>query len=125
MTQPFTSIHSPVGVDAGLGRLAAERSYEQHVDQMIRQVLLTAPGERINRPEFGCGVRRMLFAPNSVASASLAQVTVHQSLDRWLGSVIKVDDVTVAAVESTLTIRISYVLLARQQRRYLNLEVAL
>jgi phage baseplate assembly protein W len=125
MTQPFTSIHYPVGIDAGLGRLAAERSYEQHVDQMIRQVLLTAPGERINRPEFGCGVRRMLFAPNSVASASLAQVTVHQSLDRWLGSVIKVDDVTVTAVESTLAIRISYVLLARQQRRYLNLEVAL
>jgi phage baseplate assembly protein W len=125
MTQPFTSIHYPVGVDTGLGRLAAERSYEQHVDQMIRQVLLTAPGERINRPEFGCGVRRMLFAPNSVASASLAQVTVHQSLDRWLGSVIKVDDVTVTAVESTLAIRISYVLLARQQRRYLNLEVAL
>ena len=124
MTQPFTSIHYPIGVDAGLGRLAAERSYEQHVDQMIRQVLLTAPGERINRPEFGCGVRRMLFAPNSVVSASLAQVSVHQSLDRWLGSVIKVDDVVVAAVDSTLTIRISYVLLARQQRRYLNLEVA-
>jgi phage baseplate assembly protein W len=124
MTQPFTSIHYPVGVDAGLGRLATERSYEQHVDQMIRQVLLTAPGERINRPEFGCGVRRMLFAPNSVVSASLAQVTVHQALDRWLGSVIKVDDVVVAAVESTLTIRISYLLLARQQRRYLNLEVA-
>jgi phage baseplate assembly protein W len=124
MTQPFTSIHYPVGVDAGLGRLATERSYEQHVDQMIRQVLLTAPGERINRPEFGCGVRRMLFAPNSVVSASLAQVTVHQALDRWLGSVIKVDDVVVAAVDSTLTIRISYVLLARQQRRYLNLEVA-
>lgn len=124
MTQPFTSIHYPIGVDAGLGRLATERSYEQHVDQMIRQVLLTAPGERINRPEFGCGVRRMLFAPNSVVSASLAQVTVHQALDRWLGSVIKVDDVVVAAVESTLTIRISYVLLARQQRRYLNLEVA-
>ena len=124
MTQPFTSIHYPIGVDVGLGRLATERNYEQHVDQMIRQVLLTAPGERINRPEFGCGVRRMLFAPNSVVSASLAQVSVHQSLDRWLGSVIKVDDVVVTAVDSTLTIQISYVLLARQQRRYLNLEVA-
>jgi uncharacterized protein len=124
MTQPFTSIHYPIGIDIGLGRLAAERSYEEHVDQMIRQVLLTAPGERINRPEFGCGVRRMLFAPNSDVCASLAQVSVHQSLDRWLGSVIKVDKVTVTAVDSTLTIEISYVLLARQQRRYLNLEVA-
>lgn len=124
MPQSFTSIHYPIGIDAGLGRLAAERSYENHVEQMILQVLMTAPGERINRPEFGCGVRRMLFAPNSDVSASLAQVSVHQSLDRWLGTVIQVDNVTVTAVDSTLTISISYILLARQQRRYLNLEVA-
>jgi len=84
---------------------------------------MTAPGERINRPEFGCGVRRMLFAPNSDVSASLAQVSVHQALDRWLGSTIRVDSVTVTAADATLTITVSYVLLARQQRRYLNLEV--
>jgi hypothetical protein len=66
----------------------------------------------------------MLFAPNSDVSASLAQVSVHQSLDRWLGSVIRVDNVTVTAIDATLAISISYVLLARQQRRYLNLEVA-
>ena len=52
---------------------------------MIRQVLLTTPGERINRPEFGCGVRRMLFAPNSDAAASLAQVSVHDALDAVAG----------------------------------------
>jgi phage baseplate assembly protein W len=113
-----------MGIDIGLGRLASERSYENHVEQMIRQVLLTAAGERINRPEFGCGVRRMLFAPNSDISASLAQVSVHQALDRWLGSVITVDNVTVSAVDSKLTITVTYILLARQQRRYLNLEVA-
>lgn len=124
MDLPFSSIFYPIGIDAGLGRLSVERSYEEHVDQLIRQLLLTAPGERINRPEFGCGVRRMLFAPNSDVSASLAQVLVHQALDQWLGSVLKVDQVTVTAVDSTLTISLSYVLLARQQRRYLNLEVA-
>ena len=124
MAAPFTSIHYPIGIDVGLGRMAAERDYGKHVEQMIFQVLMTAPGERINRPEFGCGVRRMLFAPNSDVAASLAQATLHQSLDRWLAGVIRVDDVTVSAVDSTLTIAISYVLLARQQRRYLNLEVA-
>jgi phage baseplate assembly protein W len=124
MPAPFLSIHYPIGVDRGLGRLAYERAYELHVEQMMMQVLMTAPGERINQPEFGCGVRRMLFAPNSDVSASLAQVSVHQALDRWLGGTITVDDVTVTAVDATLTITISYVLLARQQRRYLNLEVA-
>lgn len=123
MPEPFTSILHPLGIDRGLGRLATEPSYERHVEQMIMQVLMTAPGERINRPEFGCGVRRMLFAPNSDASASLAQASVHQALDEWLGSAIRVDNVTVTAVDSTLTISLSYVLLARQQRRYLNVEV--
>jgi len=124
MAEILHALRYPFAIDAGGGRAAEESDYDTYVRQLIRQVLLTAPGERINRPEFGCGVRRMLFAPNSVVSASLAQVTVHQSLDRWLGSVIKVDDVVVTAVESTLSIRISYLLLARQQRRYLNLEVA-
>lgn len=124
MPAPFTSIHYPIGIDPGLGRLATERSYDKHVEQMIMQVLMTAPGERINQPEFGCGVRRMLFAPNSDVSASLAQVSVQQSLDRWLGTVIKVDAVAVTAVDAVLAISISYILLARQQRRYLNLEVA-
>src|SRR4051812_40105083 len=124
MTDRFVAIQFPIGIDEGTGRLAVERNYDAHVAQLVFQVLLTAPGERINRPEFGCGVRRMLFAPNSDVSATLAQVSVHQSLDRWLGSVIKVDNVTVTAVDSTLTIQVSYVLLARQQRRYLNLEVA-
>ncbi len=40
---------------------AARTSYETHVDQMIRQVLLTSPGERADLPEFGCGLRRLLF----------------------------------------------------------------
>ncbi len=124
MATPFHSISYPLAIDQGLGRLAEQPAYDAHVEQMIMQVLLTAPGERINQPQFGCGVRRMLFAPNSDASASLAQVSVHQALDQWLGSAIKVDNVTVTAVDTTLTISISYILLARQQRRYLNLEVA-
>ena len=86
--------------------------------------MLTNPGERINLPEFGCGLRRMVFAPNNPAAASLLKVTVLQALDRWLGTVIKVEDAEVGAVEETLTVRLRYVILARQERRYLNLEVA-
>jgi hypothetical protein len=53
-----------------------------------------------------------------------AKVTA-QALDRWLSTVIKVEDAEVGAVEETLTVRLRYVILARQERRYLNLEVAL
>jgi hypothetical protein len=122
-TEPFTSIGFPIAIDVGLGRLATENAYAAHIEQLIRQVLLTNPGDRINRPDFGCGIRRMLFAPNSDVSANLIQATVLQSLERWLGSVIKVDDVRTTAIEETLEVRIAYVLLARQERRYLNVTV--
>jgi uncharacterized protein len=121
----FTSIDFPVGVDAGLGRLATETNYVRHVEQLMRQVLLTNPGDRINRPDFGCGVRRMLFAPNSDLSASLVQASVLQALNQWLGSVIKVDDVKTRATNETLEVRIAYLVLARQERRYLNVDVTL
>ena len=125
MAEPFTSIRYPIGVDAGLGRLSAEENYAAHVEQMIKQVLFTNPGERINRPDFGCGIRRMVFAPNSDVSASLAQVTVFQALDKWLGSLIDVSRVEVEARDEVLDVKIAYVLKARQERRYLNLEVTL
>ena len=117
-------IRYPISVDAGLRRLAQEPQYGRHVDQLVRQVLLTAPGERINRPDFGCGVRRMLFAPNSEATASLMQVTVMQSLEKWLGEVIVVDAVEAEAREETLDIKVSYFIRSTGEKRYLNLDVA-
>ena len=125
MRELFHSIRFPVAIDRGLGKVSDEDRYAAHVDQLIRQVLLTNPGERINLPEFGRGLRRMVFAPNNPAAASLLKVTVLQALDRWLSTVIKVEDAEVGAVEETLTVRLRYVILARQERRYLNLEVAL
>jgi phage baseplate assembly protein W len=123
MSPPFTSIRHPFAIDTGRGRLAEEENYAAHIEQMMFQVLLTAPGERINRPDFGCGVKRLVFAPNNVVSASLAQVTIYQALTKWLGSAIKVNDVKAVAIEERLEITIAYTLLARQERRYLNLEV--
>jgi uncharacterized protein len=123
MAQPFTSIKHPFAVDAGRGRLAEEENYAQHIEQMMFQVLFTAPGERINRPDFGCGIKRLVFAPNSEVSAALAQVTIFQALNKWLGTAIDVTDVKALAIEERLEIKITYMLKARGERRYLNLEV--
>jgi hypothetical protein len=65
MTQQIHSIRYPFSIDKGFGVLAEESDYGLHVEQMIKQVLFTNPGERINRPDFGCGISRMVFAPNS------------------------------------------------------------
>jgi len=125
MSRPFTSIRYPIAIDAPLGRLQEETDYAAHVEQLIKQVLLTSPGERINRPDFGCGVKRMVFAPNSEVAARLAQVTILEALQRWLDPVITVNSVTVRALDEVLQILVAYTLKARQERRYLNLEVTL
>ena len=125
MNASFTSIRYPFSVDAGLGRLAEETDYTAHIEQLIKQILFTAPGERINRPDFGCGIKRQVFAPNDPVTASLAQVTIFQSLKRWLGNAIDIQDVKAVARDETLEIKIAYSLKARQERRYLNLELTL
>jgi hypothetical protein len=126
--RPSSLIHAirhPFGVDPGRGEIARESNYAAHVEQMMLQVLFTAPGERVNRPDFGCGLKRMVFAPNSEAAASLLKVQIRQALDKWLGTLIRVDDVVTRADGEILRVSIVYVLKARQERRYLNLELAL
>ena len=86
MAEVLHAIKYPFAIDAGGGRAAEEADYEAYIRQLIRQVLMTAPGERINRPDFGAGVRRMVFAPNNPATASLTQTLIYQALSRWLSS---------------------------------------
>ena len=124
MADPVRRLRYPFAVDAGAGRLAEEPDYDAYVRQLIRQVLLTAQGERINRPDFGAGVRRMVFAPNSQGTASLAETFVYQALTTWLSSVIKVEKVKATAVEERLDILVEYIVVANGERRYLNVEVA-
>ncbi len=123
MAEPFTSIKHPIAVDPGRGRLAEEENYAAHIEQMMFQVLFTAPGERINRPDFGCGIKRLVFAPNSEVSASIAQVTIFEALTKWLGTAITVNDVKAAAFDERLEIKIAYTLKAKGERRFLNVEV--
>ena len=52
------------------------RSDEDHVRDLIEQVLFTTPGERVNRPTFGSGLLQLVFAPNSDALAAATEMTV-------------------------------------------------
>lgn len=123
MRTHIKSIYHPVTIDQGLGRFRIEGNYANHVEQLIKQVLLTNPGERINRPDFGCGVRRMVFVPNNPSSANLAQITVFQSLTKWLGDLIDVEEVKVDVVEEQLNIKITYILKVLKERKLLNMDL--
>jgi len=125
MQKTVHAIDYPFAIDGGFGQLSLQTDYAEHVEQLMKQLLFTNPGERINRPDFGCGIRRMVFAPNSTESASLAQVTIFQALETWLSPVIKVENVEVAAQDEILSIKIQYLLKVRREQRYLNIEVNL
>jgi phage baseplate assembly protein W len=113
----------PFRIDPASGQAARTR-YEAHVDHMIRQVLLTSPGERVDLPEFGCGVRQLIFAPNSDALATTTQLLVLQSLNKWLGDQIQVQNVRVARPEAAeLHIDIEYVLIDTQAQHSLAMKV--
>ena len=123
MSEPITAVRYPLAIDGRLGRLARESDYESYIAQLIRQVLFTAQGERVNRPDFGAGVKRLVFGPNSPATASLAQTMVYQALDKWLGSLIRTDDVQAKADAERLNITVVYTILAKREQRFLNVEV--
>ena len=100
----------------GRGRTAQTRS-EDHIKDMIEQVLFTSPGERVNRPTFGSGVMQLLFAPNSDALASATQLTVQGALQQWLGDLILVESVDVENEDATLRVRVQYVVRRTQERQ--------
>lgn len=102
----MSQVDFPYGVDAR-GRTAST-SEDEHVRDLIEQVLFTAPGERVNRPTFGSGLLQLVFAPNSDALAAATQLAVQAALQEWLADRIVVQDVTVDAIDSTLTATVIY-----------------
>ncbi len=88
---------------------------EDHVRDMIEQVLLTGPAERPNRPDFGSGLLQMVFAPSSPEVAAALQFTVQAALQRWLGDVIEVQSLEVSSEDSTLFVRLDYLIRASGQ----------
>jgi phage baseplate assembly protein W len=110
----------PLRIDGG-SQQTAQAPYAAHVDQMIRQILLTAPGERVDLPAFGCGLRQLVFAPMSGALQATAKIQVQQSLAQWLAGIVEVADVEVttsdddAALEpGTVQVVVSYTLVETQ-----------
>ena len=104
----------PYGFDAQ-GR-TAQAAGDDHIRDLIEQVLFTAPGERVNRPTFGTGLAQLLFAPTSPELATATQFLVQGALQQWLGDLIKFTGVQVESVDSAVTVTVQYVVLATQQR---------
>ena len=99
---------------------------DDHLRDLILQVLFTNPGERVNLPDFGVGVQRLVFEPSDETLRSSAQFLISTNLQHWLGDRINVEQVTVDSTpgdESTVTIEIVYTALATRQRSSVAVQV--
>ena len=81
---------------------------DDHIRDMIEQLLFTSPGERVNRPDFGSGLLQLVFAPNSPELAATLQFTMQAALQQWLGDVIEVQALEVTSEDSQLRVALQY-----------------
>ena len=95
---------------SGLGRTATTTP-EDHVRDLIQQVLFTGLGERVMRPDFGAGLLALVFAPNSVTLAGATQMLVHSALQQSLSHLIAVQSVDVVNDDAALRVDVRYSLL--------------
>ena len=106
MTGAATTFGFPFAVTPG-GRISATGG-DEAIRGKIIQVLFTAPGERVNRPEFGCGLLNLVFEPNNAILAAATEFTIGQALARWLSAEIVVDAVSVEALDETMLVEVAY-----------------
>lgn len=108
------------------GRMAWSEG-EVNVRESMAIILRTRQGERLMRPDFGCGLDRYLFEPNTISTLRLIQEEVKRSISRWEPRVA-LNDVQVATNQGdprAVDITIYYTLIATQKREQLNLTFAL
>jgi len=110
----MTNVDFPYHVD-GRGR-TADTGVDDHLRDLIEQVLFTAPGERVMRPDFGSGLLGLVFEPGGSELVATTQHLVQGSLQQELGNLIAVESVEVEQAEGALTVNVSYVSLQTQQR---------
>jgi uncharacterized protein len=100
----------------GRGRTATTDG-DDHVRDLIEQLLFTVPGERVNRPDFGSGLLQLTFAPLSDELATATQLLVQGALEQWLGDLIAVERVAVTREDAALTVAVEYVVQRSGERR--------
>ena len=108
-----------IGTD---GRTATPASIDEHVKGEIMQLLLTAPGERPFIPNFGGGLRRLVFERNDDVSAGLSKALVSQALSNWLATRVQVVTLDVDATDSTLTVDLRYRVIATNEEKQLRFQ---
>jgi phage baseplate assembly protein W len=109
----------PVSINLNGG--VSTSQYEENVRQSLFVILGTAPGERINRPRFGCRIHDLMFAPNNPVTAARAEVFCEEAILKFEPRVERVVCLAQANADepNRLDIRIEYVIAGKNDKRNL------
>jgi uncharacterized protein len=89
----------------------AETGLNDHVRDMLELLIFTDAGERVNRPDFGCGLRQLVFSPNSPELAAALQFTMQAAIQRELRDVLSLESLSVTSEEASLHVVVNYIVL--------------
>ncbi len=105
------------------GRTATVEKLEDHVKDEFIQLVLTNPGERLNYPEFGGGVRILLFEGADKNTEGMAKARITQALSRWLGHRVSIEHVEVSTEqEGKIEIDVKYRIAGTEDTRVLRFQ---
>ncbi len=97
-----------------------DQDSDEYIKGLIEQILFTAPGERVMRPDFGSGIQQQLFEANTPELASTTQMLVQGALQQWLGNLIITESVVIEAIDTALHVEVIYIVQRTQARQQVN-----
>lgn len=109
----------------GSDRLTETAERDDHIRQMLEQLLFTNAGERVNRPDFGSGLLQLVFAPNSPEMASALQFTTQAAIQRYMSDVIEVQALEIKVDDSAMRISLTYAVKVTGETKTTQIERSL
>jgi phage baseplate assembly protein W len=104
------------------GRTVTIGSLEEHIRDEVMQLVLTTPGERVFLPEFGGGARRLVFEGIGQRTEAMAKAMLSDSLTRYMGHRITVEELLIDTYESTIRVDLKYRITGSVESRQLRFE---
>ena len=104
------------------GRTAQVATLEEHVRDELMQLIFTNLGERAFLPEFGGGVRRLIFENINDTTAVMTKAMLAQAISRWLSQRITLEELMVETDNSTILVDLTYRIAGTEDRRRVRFE---
>jgi phage baseplate assembly protein W len=107
---------------AANGCTAQVQTLQEHVRDELIQLILTNFGERADLPDFGGGVRRLVFEGAGLTTSAMAKAMLSQALSRWLVERVTVEDLNVTGVNEKLTVDLVYRVAGTSDQRLIRFQ---